>query len=345
MTMRYDDGPFICTPGEKPWSHCIHRWKVSIVSVLLFLLLPLLTTYRQNYYLVMGDPFMDYKSNASTQCYTAEISRGRRSIDASTPAANTKTSECLVFNEDCIVHICNQPNRTKFNELHLNFCNWRKLDDTVILDLTDSTTLQTNQLTSSCLHNQTNCTECLTKIMNLDKDLKERASKHASYLERYDCKRKYSMWAGEHCSNCTNAYKNWMCATAFQYVHNGSWIKPSIKFCKQVTTQCPYLLPDIPYCGQRSFFCPDDEALQHPKSSYAPDGPCFNCNEVNDRYVCDSLLYENETSTQKCAPPSRSVATSLYRASITVSTCFMIGALWLVLCILQQFYDLPEGYT
>ncbi len=219
MTMRYDDGPFTSTPGEKPWSQCLHRWKVSIVSVLLFLLLPLLTTYRQNYYLVMGETIMqDPTYNASTQCCTELSSRCRRSApgfvdepiaaskDPSEPENCTDESQSCVLKDDQVNNICNRilEERTNF-EVHLDFCRWRTLNDTIILDFNelDIHTLHVNQSTCLQMSTITNCTDCVRQIMKLDKDLKVRAEEHSSKLERYDCNQNYSMWAGENCSKCT----------------------------------------------------------------------------------------------------------------------------------------------
>lgn len=151
MTVRHDELPFICLPGDKPtttWgcSWCFSRWKIRpVLSVFIFLLLPLFTTYRsssqhshhQNYYLVMGETppraADAYRSSSSTAAasagaYSAEGCLNLRNQSDSYPsmlkqtsqaAQNTNNEEapmCFVLKDTkSIQHICNQNNRTKYH--------------------------------------------------------------------------------------------------------------------------------------------------------------------------------------------------------------------------------------
>ena len=222
--MRYDDGLFICKLGEKLWSSCLYRWKVSIVSVLLFLLLPLLTSYRQNYYLVMGEPtllrnYRETSTQSSTQncdqkcnSTTYQIPYSQAAQTNCTETLNSKCPLCQELNNytiddisDCICQHIPIKDRTNY-EIKLKFCNWRTLTHTIILDA-NRTSPETYPYTknSTCLQmtDEQSCRSCIKDIMDRDDELMKRALEHSSKLKRYDCDRKYSMWAGPVCEKCT----------------------------------------------------------------------------------------------------------------------------------------------
>ena len=217
MTMRYDDGLFICKPGEKPWSSCLYRWKVSIVSVLLFLLLPLLTSYRQNYYLVMGEPTLlrNYRSTSTRTCdqkcnsttYQIPYSQAAPTNCSQPDCPQTRDEFCHQLNnnisDETNYNICDLSVECRTNyDIRLQFCNWRSLKDTIILNVS-SISADTYPITetSTCLQmtDKQSCISCIKDLIERDEILAERNRSMGSKLDRYDCNKSYSMW---NCSYC-----------------------------------------------------------------------------------------------------------------------------------------------
>ncbi len=168
----------------------LQHWRLSLASLLFYILLSLLTNVCRENLLVLASTSNTCPPGSSYHMLTEQ----------NCPEA----SQCHALeNQSHAQSICNLtvPCRTQRSlEFNLGVCSWRNRSNLV----------QFGNSSSDCLSmpDEGNCTSCLQGLIELDKQVEKNLGDYSSILKRYDCDRNYSMWGCEQCKVCDSKQLN-----------------------------------------------------------------------------------------------------------------------------------------
>ncbi|XP_033637962.1 uncharacterized protein LOC117298754 [Asterias rubens] len=183
MTLRFNNGGF--TIVEKLFQalrEILQHWRLSLASLLFYILLSLLTNVCRENLLVLA--------STSNTCST------QSSYHTLTEQNCPEASQCHTLgNLSHAESICNLSVRCR-TQTNLEFnlggvCSWRKRSNLVQLGNSESDCLS--------MPDAGDCTKCLEDFIIGSREVEDNFEEYSSILRRYDCDRNYSMWGCDQC--------------------------------------------------------------------------------------------------------------------------------------------------
>ncbi|XP_022098638.1 uncharacterized protein LOC110983591 [Acanthaster planci] len=309
MTLMFNDGGFtIVEKLFKALRKILQHWRLSLASLLFYILLSLLTNVSRENFLVLATNI----TTNSRQYQKPPHSPVTTIWPLTEPNCRGVQSCYIVTSQKDVEKICNLSRECRTRscvEFNIETCPWR----------TPMNLVHVGNSNSDCLlKDKDGCVSCMQDLLDKNRKVKQLFENYASILDRYDCDRNYSMYG---CKDCKIAYRDWLCGITFDFYDEGRLIKPCLEFCYETSRKCPFLLPSVQYCGRQSYFCPRHRDL-YENSTYAHEAPCFQCD-----YSHKSALGKCTVNVTNRTDPSGTV--SLYKASVTRLVIGQLAMLWI----------------
>ncbi|XP_038050303.1 uncharacterized protein LOC119723631 [Patiria miniata] len=195
MTLRFNDGGFtIVEKLFKALREILQHWRISLASLLFYILLSLLTNVSRENFLVLATNI-----TTNTKQYHRPPSSPVTTLCSLTgPHCPEETQSCYTLrNRTDAEKICNLSVecRTKSDlEFSLDTCAWR----------TRMNLVHVGNNNSDCLSmDREGCLSCLQDLLVKDQGVQEDYENYSSILRRYDCERNYSMYGCDDCKVCS----------------------------------------------------------------------------------------------------------------------------------------------